>query len=250
MLRRCDLKFTSRLHLSLRHEHHSECKSPKPASCALTTKSPLPSEAGQRLYRSCSPKAREPNVDASPHSSHHLGKHGIFLHRGIQLPNESDLSESDILPYKHVIDPSQSSFHSLNPSGSTLPEQHTTYSGRKPRRGKHNSNRLTKTVQPGTSRGSGLPWGTKHRGLSFRKHVSQRVQIALQRNYFSVLSIELEEMPPENPQSSGFYPSSRDLEGTRDEGNPDQHKEVEEGERESNRPCQNDKLSNLEYKRC
>ncbi|PHU21912.1 Ketol-acid reductoisomerase, chloroplastic [Capsicum chinense] len=81
-------------------------------------------------------------------------------------------------------------------------------------------NELSKAVQPGTPRDSGLFWRTRHRGLPSRKPVSQRVQRALQRSYYSVLSRKPEEMPPESLKTSGFFPYSCHPESSTDEGTP------------------------------
>ncbi|KAF3684274.1 hypothetical protein FXO38_00374 [Capsicum annuum] len=202
-----------------RHEHHSECISPKPADSPCIARSILPGKTGQRLHRSCSPKAREPNVDASPDSSHKSGKHGTSLNRGIQLPNESNILESAILSNKNIINSSQPTLHSLNLSKPTIQKQHLPISGRKPRRRK---------------------------GLPSRKHIPQRVQRALQRSYFSICSKELEEMPSEDPQTTGFYPSNYHTEGCADEGIPNQIGKGKGSDRESKQLYPNDKLSNLE----
>ncbi|PHU19887.1 hypothetical protein BC332_11038 [Capsicum chinense] len=105
---------------TLRHEHHFECISPKLAGSHCIARPTLPRKTGQRLHRSCSPKATEPNVDASTDSSHKSRQHGTSLNRGIQLPNESNISESDILSNRNVINSSHPTLHSLNLSRTNI----------------------------------------------------------------------------------------------------------------------------------
>ncbi|KAF3649022.1 hypothetical protein FXO37_19164 [Capsicum annuum] len=63
-------------------------------------------------------------MDASTDSSHKSGQHGTSLNRGIQLPNKSNISESNILSNGNVINSSQPTLHSLDPSRPTIQKQH------------------------------------------------------------------------------------------------------------------------------